>query len=816
MQPGKAADKNMRNVFRGHAQLPPESFRAALEEYIQPETLMAKALFAFGLSLWKIKNYVHSVLLFGGFYRFINPILQITAKRWRVLFGHPKNLLQDSKALRDLSGEPAPLKRVSDTRLKLSSFLAKRAKPASFWGLFFLMTGRFSFAFKVFHFRNKRIEPTAQQLYSEALCGFLAKEYEQAFITADQVLMLEPEHTCAAVILARCANKINKKYDAIDILIKRSYSSFNVALAVILLTNLHELDEAASTLMNHIAKFPEDADAAADYLLAINRRDECLRAYDIAFKYNSDRMILFKRAQALPSTFSTSDDLARVFKEIIDSLNNLKTNASDTELVRYYDTSSRIWRWGEMADPLANLHYLGEKDVVMTRTRAECYLANFPELNFHPPHTKSREKVSRRIKIGFFVESLNPHLEQCWGPLFEALSKESFLLILFVPNGETKTTSAKLPHLFACFEQVVEYPFPFSNFFNTSVREYGPKALLMIREVVAAAELDIFYNPFVGNGQIAQFLAYARLAPVQIVDGGRPTSRGMPEIDYFLMHNGDFMGDPNEYFTEKLVILNGYSRHLLQSLENSPIPKAFKRSDFNLPDEITIYCCIQEITRRHPEMDPILATLLNRDPTSLLIITDYGVPGCYDNFIDQMKKNGVANPEERVRIAPNFHEAGKEYFAGYMRLVDANLSYRRMSGGMSFYDLLSLRIPQVVWPHESFVGCTARIYLRMGLENLVADSADDYVEKVFRLAHDPEWKAKMTGVLAGKINEFVKRMSRENEMAELSQFFQDAVERAYDGLPRAHWHGGLFYEHLNAAQLREFALNRNLGLKEKL
>jgi predicted O-linked N-acetylglucosamine transferase (SPINDLY family) len=279
----------------------------------------------------------------------------------------------------------------------------------------------------------------------------------------------------------------------------------------------------------------------------------------------------------------------------------------------------------------------------------------------------------------------------------------------------------------------------------------------------------------------------------------------MPEIDYFLMHSGDFVGDPNEYFTEKLAILSGYPKFLLRSLQDPPKPKVFTREQFNLPEGNTLYFCMQDMTRRHPEMDPVLAALLNRDVESLLIVSNYDPLGSYSNLIDQMKKNGVSNPESRIRIAPNFHTDGKEYFGGYLKLADANLSYRRMCGGMSFYDTLSFHIPQIVWPHESFVSCNAGIYRRMGMDELLADSAEEYVEKAYRLAHDPRWKTKMTGLLANKIHEFVKRANRENGMGDLRQFFKDAVERARTGLPPAHWHAGRFYDHLSAVQLREFA-----------
>ena len=68
----------------------------------------------------------------------------------------------------------------------------------------------------------------------------------------------------------------------------------------------------------------------------------------------------------------------------------------------------------------------------------------------------------------------------------------------------------------------------------------------------------------------------------------------------------------------------------------------------------------------------------------------------------------------------------------------------------------------------------------------------------------------MTSLLTERISEFVKQASRENGIADLRQFLQDAVERARTELPPAHWQAGRFFEQLSAVQLREFAAKKDI------
>lgn len=750
--------QTMRDLFYGYAQVPLGDFNKEFKYYIQPEGWGGKILFIC----------------------------------WRVVMGRPS------------SPRHWPKK-----HSKFSRFLEAIAKPAGFWSLFFLLIGRRHISYAIILKRNKKGERDVRHYYSEALSGFCAGEYMSAYNAAECVLRRDPNHAGAAVVLARCAQNIGREYDAIDLFQKEIPSSYNIALAVILLVGVELYDEAIDVLMSHIEQNMEDAEVAADYLLLIlNRRQEALKAYDIAFQYSKRESILFKKALALPLYINTTKEIALIRDELINSCLSLQEKSLNLNIKQYYDTYSRILLHGVNLDALYPIIYHCRSDVALTKARAGAFLANFPSLNYKSPHVLTKGKTKHnhkgsKINIGCFVDDIAIQLDLFWGSIFETLPRDSFHFTLFIPQG---IKSEAIPRLQNRADNIVPYPFPAATYHVPVEKTYGAKALPETRSLIASCDLDIFYNIYIGQNLMAQFLAYSRLALCQISDGARLTTSGMPEIDYYLLHRGDFLAEPEQYFTEKLAVLSGITPVLLNLLQNKPQVEKVSRSLFNLPDKAVIYLCMGDLTRRYPDMDRILARLLLEDPKAMVVVTDYGLPGVFQDFLNNLKRYGVVDPERCVRKAPIFlGQYPKSYYYGFMGLADANLAYRGMVGGTVFYDHLLLGLPQIVWPFDHISNMTARLYQRMGLDELIVNSEDEYIKKIYRMAHDRKWKQQMTDLLANKTGPFVKAMKKENSMADLRCFFKAAVERAKSGLPPAHWHDGQFYEHLSAEHLRMFA-----------
>ena len=88
-----------------------------------------------------------------------------------------------------------------------------------------------------------------------------------------------------------------------------------------------------------------------------------------------------------------------------------------------------------------------------------------------------------------------------------------------------------------------------ANFFVRSV----------IRQIISNLKLHVLLYPDIGMESFTYYLAYSRLAPVQAVTHGHPSTTGLPELDYFVSFK-DYEPQSNQkFYTEKLVLLNGQS-----------------------------------------------------------------------------------------------------------------------------------------------------------------------------------------------------------------------------------------------------------------
>src|SRR5947199_133897 len=61
-----------------------------------------------------------------------------------------------------------------------------------------------------------------------------------------------------------------------------------------------------------------------------------------------------------------------------------------------------------------------------------------------------------------------------------------------------------------------------------------PQDLAAAREAIARLELDVLFYQDVGLEPLSYFLAFSRLAPVQLTSFGHPDTTGIPNLDYFL------------------------------------------------------------------------------------------------------------------------------------------------------------------------------------------------------------------------------------------------------------------------------------------
>ena len=124
-------------------------------------------------------------------------------------------------------------------------------------------------------------------------------------------------------------------------------------------------------------------------------------------------------------------------------------------------------------------------------------------------------------------------------------------------------------------------------------------------------------------------------------------------------------------------------------------------------------------------------------------------------------------------------------FLGFLATADAVLDTPHFSGGTSTYEAFALGIPIVAWNGEFARGRqTAALYRKMGITDLIAQSADRYVDLALCLAQDKGWRAQRHAELMQR-----HEVLYDNDAAigELGRFLDEAVAAASQGRKVPEW-----------------------------
>lgn len=264
-----------------------------------------------------------------------------------------------------------------------------------------------------------------------------------------------------------------------------------------------------------------------------------------------------------------------------------------------------------------------------------------------------------------------------------------------------------------------------------------PMDIVMARQRIAEEELDVLVYTDIGMEPMTYFLAFARLAPVQVVLGGHPDTIGIPALDRYISSDLQEPPDAVEHYSEQLVRLPGAPTYY----ERPPVPDPFKpRAAFDLPEDATLYFCAQTLIKLHPDMDTLFAGILERDRAGLLLLPT----GYNPRLVDKMKARfarTLGAVADRVRFLPTMSHLD---FLNVMKLADVTLDTRPFGGGNTCWQAIAMGTPIVTWPGRFLRGRYAlALYRLMGVTDAVAESAEDYVDIAVRLATDRDHRTEL-------------------------------------------------------------------------
>jgi len=225
-----------------------------------------------------------------------------------------------------------------------------------------------------------------------------------------------------------------------------------------------------------------------------------------------------------------------------------------------------------------------------------------------------------------------------------------------------------------------------------------------------------------------------RPAPVQLMYLGYPYTSGLTSVDYFVSDR--FLDGPKnaDYFTEKQLRLpESFVSHGIMGDQEISDEIPWQKNGF-----VTFGSLINTY-KLNPAMIKVWGQILNRLPDAQLILNhpNYDLEAVRCNVWEAFLKQGIS--KDRVSICWEKHPDG--HFLRYYNDIDIVLDSFPATGGTTTLDAVWMGLPVItlvgdIYPERLSYSILNNI--GVDLDDLIAFSEAEYVEKALALAENPE------------------------------------------------------------------------------
>lgn len=457
--------------------------------------------------------------------------------------------------------------------------------------------------------------------------------------------------------------------------------------------------------------------------------DPALDCYRQALAIQPTTELRLLEATVLPPVFQSTADIKRWRGRLTQRLTALEADGVRYDLTHWPSTM------------LFYLAYQGQNDRALHEQFARLHSAPQEPL----PHRPKRS----RPRIGFVSRHLREHTI---GHLFSRgilLLAEQFDVVVGAIGGGDDQVTQRLRQRVATYVDL-------------------PLELSTTRSLLAAQDLDLVVYTDLGMEPWSLALAHTRLAPVQCVTWGHPVTSGLPTIDYFLSTVDLDLPESQAHYTEQLVRLPTLPCYYERPANVGP---PLSRAELGLPAEARLYGCLQTLFKFHPEFDPLLAGILERDPTGVVTLVA-GTNRVWPEQLLARFRRTLGPLAERVRVLTT---VPRERYFQLLAAHDVLLDPLHFGGGNTSYEGLAMLVPIITWPGPLLRSrITAALYAQLGLPDAVVASGPEYVDQAVRLATDRAYRAGFQARLGERVGRLFDDRSGVDAWAD---FFRLAIAR---------------------------------------
>lgn len=363
---------------------------------------------------------------------------------------------------------------------------------------------------------------------------------------------------------------------------------------------------------------------------------------------------------------------------------------------------------------------------------AELQIKLCPDLNYNG--VKGRVRVTpleeddlspRRIKVGFisdFVVSLHSVAKDRLGIIKYLYNDPEFDVKIMTRKEETDMFFNS--YVFAGM--------------NTSdlIVKMDSNNLVENRQQIADEQFDIIVYPEIGMCPKTRWMAFSRLAPIQIATWGHSDTSGLPNIDYFVSSKYFNSPDDQSHYSEKLILFNSlgtYYHNICQMLKQHSEFATHDSTVFrkNIIEKTgvknpNIYGCLQSFFKTHPSFVKMLDNILKLDSNGVIVILS-STDGEADNERYIRYINAGITHNDRLHF---IYRKPLAQHALDISSCDLILDYYPFGGFNSTIETLSLGKICITRPGNRISGkFTQGLYEKMGITEFICKTDDEYVKK---------------------------------------------------------------------------------------
>lgn len=263
----------------------------------------------------------------------------------------------------------------------------------------------------------------------------------------------------------------------------------------------------------------------------------------------------------------------------------------------------------------------------------------------------------RRIELGVIAGVLNDghSVTEDFGGVLERLDRKLFHVTYIYLHEAGSPRIANFTMTYQSDRRMVWQKQPTDQANGAWVMRWGYD--------VADLKLDMILYLDLTMSTFARRMGMMKLAPVQLNTHGHPVTSGHdPSIMNYFVSWAEAelpLEQSQQHYTEELLLIpegkihQYYERRILPGARSRMDGQYFgnlTRKDFGLPSKASLYLCMQKPFKLHPEFDPLVCGILQKDHHGHAVLHREEVPANHEVFMKRLERAGC--DMDRVHFVP--------------------------------------------------------------------------------------------------------------------------------------------------------------------